>query len=680
VDKRLPLALFLSFLVLLLWSQTLGRPTDVPPTQEGAVRSDLPARPRDPAAQTPAEAAQAARAELPVLGERVGEDKELTLDLDVGLPGQPGSFWARFSNRGASLRELRLGNFFDKELLPESERSDRQHWVKLIESSPESAATGSMLLRTGPSSRSYEREALEQALWSMREVRAEDDPRGWPGVVFELAQGSGLRFEKRFAFEPDSYRVHVTLGLSNTGLEPSAFDTVLNFFFTPAEMVPREAGDEYYTEPQAACAGQTAASLSEGGLPRFDTKPRDEQGGVREGKFDVPGEITRFAGVHNKYFAVLLRAADDTAAHNRSQASLRGARWRCVRDEAWARENPGDADEAWRYIASDLLLELRIPAPGETATWDYVVFAGPKDRELLVDDNPAHAVLVEEDLGFFNNIARALLAVLGFFHGLTGNWGVAIILLTLAARVLLFPLNRRSQTAMARHAAKMKRLQPKIDELKQRHAGDPAKQRQAQAELMQKEGLFPPLGGCLPMFVQLPIFFGLYQALRTSFELRQAPFFGWIKDLSKPDRLLPLNLHTGLPFIGTIEYLNILPPLMVVLWIAQQATMPKPADEQAAKMQRMMMFMPAVMGVFLYNYAAGLSLYMITQSALGIVEQHVIKRLWPLDDKEPERKPKGGFMSRMMERAQAMQREAEARQKRGGGGGGGGRKGSGKRR
>jgi YidC/Oxa1 family membrane protein insertase len=361
------------------------------------------------------------------------------------------------------------------------------------------------------------------------------------------------------------------------------------------------------------------------------------------------------------------------AAGDDSLGSLRGAEWRCVRDLDWAAEHPAQAERSWRYLATDVLLELRMPAPGEKRAWDYVIFAGPKDRELLARDDAAHEVLVDKDLGFFNTIARVLLVVLGLFEGLTGNWGVAIILLTLTVRALLFPVNRRSQTAMARYSAKMKRLQPQIDELKKRYESDPQKLRAAQAELMQKEGAFPPLGGCLPMFVQLPIFFGLYQALRTSFDLRQAPFLGWITDLSQPDRLLRLDLHTGLPILGTIEYLNVLPPLMVVLWVGQQMTMPKPADEQAAKMQRMMMFMPVVMGVFLYNYAAGLSLYMITQSSLGIFEQHVIKRVWPVDDTAPVKKKSTGFMARMMERAQQAQRQAEARNRRSSGGKGGGK-------
>jgi len=601
------------------------------------------------------------------VGAVVGEEQERDLVLEIGVPGQPGSYLARFTNRGARLMELRLGDYYDQVgLLPE-ERLERDHWVQLVESvNTPQGPSGSLELRAWASAKPYERIPLEQALWSMRELAPGEDPEGRRGVVFELAQGTGLRLEKRVLFEPDSYHMHVQLALENTGADGT--DRALTFFFTPAAVVPQESGDKYYREPQAVYAGQTADAYKKGSAPRFEAKMPDPKGSTAKGQFDVPSEVTRFAGVHNKYFAVLMRAEDDAAL-----GTLGGAEWRRVRDLDWAEANPAEADQAWRYMATDVLLELRMPAPGDTRRWDYVVFAGPKDRQLLAQDSAAHEVLVDKDLGFFDGIARALLAVLGLFEGLVGNWGVAIILLTLSVRLLLFPVNRRSQTAMARYSAKMKRLQPQIDEIKKRYEKDPQKLRSAQAEVMQKEGAFPPLGGCLPIFVQLPIFFGLYQALRTSFDLRHAPFFGWITDLSQPDRLLRLDLATGLPIIGTIEYLNILPPLMVVLWVLQQMTMPKPADEQAAKMQRMMLFMPVVMGVFLYNYAAGLSLYMITQSSLGIFEQHVIKRLWPVDDTETvkSKKKPTGFMARMMERAQQAQRQAEARNRRTGGGKGG---------
>jgi YidC/Oxa1 family membrane protein insertase len=321
-------------------------------------------------------------------------------------------------------------------------------------------------------------------------------------------------------------------------------------------------------------------------------------------------------------------------------------------------------------------VNLVLPAPGETRSWEYLVYAGPKAPEPFVQDCPAHQVVLDDDLSV-DSIAKALNNVLRFFHGLAGNWGVAIILLTLCVRAVLFPLNRRSQTAMARYQKKMKRVQPRLEEAKKRFEGEPQKLREAQARIMQEEGAFPPLGGCLPIFLQMPIFFGLFSALRTSFDLRQAPFFGWITDLSRPDQLLHLGIE--LPFLPSLEYLNVLPLLMVVLWVLQQMGMPKPADEQAARMQKMMMFMPVVFGLMLYNYAAGLSIYMITTSSCSILEQKVIKKLWPIDESEPEPSPKdrkgcgpfSGMMQHLaerqreqMKRVQAMQAERRRQQEK----------------
>jgi YidC/Oxa1 family membrane protein insertase len=230
---------------------------------------------------------------------------------------------------------------------------------------------------------------------------------------------------------------------------------------------------------------------------------------------------------------------------------------------------------------------------------------------------------------------------------------MAIILLTLFVRLVLFPLNRRSQTAMAKYQSKMKRVQPRIEELKKRFEKDPARLRQEQAKLMQEEGAFPPLGGCLPPLLQIPIFIGLFKAVGVSFDLRQEPFLGIVRDLSLPDQLLPLGVE--LPLVGSS--FNVLPPLMVVMWILQQRSMPRPTEEQALMMYKMMMWMPVVMGVFLYNYAAGLSLYMITQSTLGIVEIKVIKKYWPLDDKEEPKKD--GFFSKLMKAQQEKMEEMQ---------------------
>jgi YidC/Oxa1 family membrane protein insertase len=382
--------------------------------------------------------------------------------------------------------------------------------------------------------------------------------------------------------------------------------------------------------------------------------------------FNVP-EPLDFAGVYNKYFAFLLRP--DSALARRSLSS---ARYEPVHPlpGTWPEDRPSG------FVRTVLPLKLSLPAPGETSeTYRYLVYAGPKLAEEIEADHRAHELVLESDLSTFSSIGHVLLVVLGFFHRLTGNWGWSIILLTICVRGALFPLNRRSQTAMARYQNKMRRVQPKLEEIKRRFANDPQKQREAQARLMQEEGAFPPLGGCLPMLLQIPIFFGLFSALRTSPDLRQAPFMLWVKDLARPDRLLELDLT--LPLLPDVRYLNLLPLLMVVLWILQQRGMPKPADEQQAKMQRMMAFMPIVFGFMLYNYAAGLSLYMITTASMSILEHGFIKKRWPVKDDEPEKKKPGcgpfsGILQNLadkqaehMMRVQAMLKSAATKKKAG---------------
>ncbi|MEM7518437.1 MAG: membrane protein insertase YidC [Planctomycetota bacterium] len=322
-------------------------------------------------------------------------------------------------------------------------------------------------------------------------------------------------------------------------------------------------------------------------------------------------------------------------------------------------EGAGNAGVGFRDVLVEGVLSLTLPEVGAESRQEFVVYAGPKSEASFGPGDEEFAGILKQDLGYFDGIAGVILGFLRFLHGIVGNWGVAIILLTLTVRALLFPLNRRMQTSMARHATKMKRVQPKIDAIKKKYEKDPQKLRQEQARIFQEEGAMPPLGGCLPILLQIPIFFGLFSALRVAFELRQQPFFGWIRDLSQPDRLVRISADASLPLIGSLEYFNILPILMVVLWVGQQKVMPKPPadNEQARQMQKIMMWMPIMFGFFLYNYAAGLSLYMITTSAFGIIESTVIRKIWPIDDTEKPKK-KGKFMQRLEE----LQKQAVAQQ------------------
>jgi len=653
LEKRLLLFICLAFLVFMAWNLAFPPPKPAPPPElqetgttvsvDGqTVVIDGKAVPTAPGVVMvdPATAGDP--------GIRASEEE--TLDLLLGGAGQPGepdrrgAYRARFSNRGARLLSLDLADFVRVAKLDDEQRRDPANWLPLVEPiETASAQLGSLLWETRQSSKALLQESLSQVLWQMEELAGPER-----GVQFTYAPpGTKIVLGKKVVFEPDSWHLRVTLSIEN---RDAGSGRALGFLFTPSACTPAELGDSTYREPTAVAIGLPA------GEKAYRSDHEGAPGLKAGGTLEVPTPLT-VAGVHNKYFAFLLREAEE------GRGTLGGATYEPVHEQS-ATPRP--------LIRTDVSLNLSLPSVGETRSWEYVVYAGPKEPAAFVADCPAHQLIVNDDLSVAP-VAKSLLYVLRLLEPLTRNWGLAIILLTLGVRAALFPLNRRSQTAMARYQKKMKRVQPRLEEVKKRHANEPQKLREAQARIMQEEGAFPPLGGCLPIFLQMPIFFGLFSALRVSFDLRQAPFFGWIHDLSRPDRLMHLGLHV--PFLPSLEYLNVLPLLMVVLWILQQMGMPKPADEQAARMQKMMMFMPVIFCVMLYNYAAGLSLYMITTSACSIIEQKVIKKLWPIDDTEQERKPArgcgpfAGIMENLaakqreqMKRMQAMQNEQRRRQ------------------
>jgi len=645
LEKRLPLALFLSFIVLFGWS-VFNPPEERPPEVPGAsagVAGSTGADGSNPGSFQ-AGGAPAAPSFEPV-SEVVEETEERELTMLLGSPGEPGYLALTATNRGGGIRRLATGNYFQRVGLTREEKLDRENWTDLMRPvGPDGLSTVSMVWSSADPE--VGGASMRDALWVMKPLGGSGQ-----GVEFSYAPGTGLRFVKRIEPVPGRDELHVTLSVTNEGFTERRDR---QFTLTPVECLPVELGDKFYPEPVAVIAGP--AGGEEVSVDTAEANPTAED---LNGPLAVTLPVS-FAGAFNKYFAVLLRDAAP------GQTTLQGARYRRIADPEWAAAEEVPIERAMRYVVADAQLVLELPAPGETKSWDYAVYAGPKKREVMIEDFADHRAVVEEDLGFFSGIGSVLLAVLGFFQSIVGNWGVSIIMLTLLVRAILFPLNRRSQTSMARHAKKMKRIQPLLDESKKKHAKDPQKMRQEQARIMQENGAFPPLGGCLPIFVQIPVFFGLFSALRTSFDLRQAPFFGWVTDLSRPDRLMELDFSF---LFFHIEYLNILPILMVILWVTQQRTMPTPADEQAAKMQRMMSFVTVGMGFFLYNYASGLSLYMITQSSLGIFEQKVIKQLWPVDDTEVEAKKKkgcgpfSGIMEKMAEQHKEQLKRLEETQR-----------------
>jgi len=256
--------------------------------------------------------------------------------------------------------------------------------------------------------------------------------------------------------------------------------------------------------------------------------------------------------------------------------------------------------------------------PGETIENRYLLYAGPLNEKEITAVSEDMAGIV--DYGFFGGVSKVLLKILRTFHRITRSWGLAIILLTVTINIILLPLTMKSFSSMQQ----MKQVQPHIQKLKELHKDNPQKLNKETMELYKKYNV-NPLGGCLPMLLQMPIFISLYQGLMRSVELKGSAFL-WIKDLSKPDAV---PLPWTLPVLGAS--VNILPLLMVGMMLVQQkATQGSSAaamtDEQANQ-QKMMMFMfPLFFGFLFYKMPSGLVLYWLTNTILMTSEQFMMNR------------------------------------------------------
>jgi len=261
------------------------------------------------------------------------------------------------------------------------------------------------------------------------------------------------------------------------------------------------------------------------------------------------------------------------------------------------------------------------------------VFLGPKLRSVVANgyfgvaprDYDSTLVQTSWPCGFctWEWLINVLVGMLAFFNTVLRDWGLAIILLVVIVRVLLHPVTKRSQISMS----KMGKMGPEFERLKKKYADNPDELKRVQAEFIREQGVAPFLG-CLPMFLQMPIWIALWQALQTSFELRHAPFlFTYIRDLSQPDRLIPFGRSFDFLFIH-IQELNVLPLLLGVVFYLQQKFTPKPATmtKEQEQQQKIMMYMtPFIFPLILYTGPSGLNLYILTSTVIGIIESKRIR-------------------------------------------------------
>ncbi len=363
----------------------------------------------------------------------------------------------------------------------------------------------------------------------------------------------------------------------------------LGFGITSAHYVRRE-------DEEGGFFGRPSPALSHGICQVADETIREDREGLLSEDESRPmqphtyGPGVAYVALSSVYFAIIAAPEGETAE-------------RCdllTTDRGGTPEDPeGSLFEAQLAMAP---IDL---GPGEIATFRTAIYAGPKDFDAL--ETFGHQATNVIDLGWFSFIARGMSWLLRTIYDFIGNWGVAIILLTILVRVLLLPF----VIPQFRNMAKQRALKPEIDKINELYKDDREKKGAAMMELWRKNKV-NPLGGCLPVLLQMPIFFALYQTLSTSIELYHAPFVWWWADLSSPD-----------PYY-------VLPVALGALMFIQQKLTPIQMDQMQAKV--MLYAMPLMMTFFMLLLPTGLCLYMVTSSAIGITQQRYM--YWKMDKEQ----------------------------------------------
>jgi YidC/Oxa1 family membrane protein insertase len=379
-------------------------------------------------------------------------------------------------------------------------------------------------------------------------------------ITFTGKTSAGYSIQKTFTFTDSSYVFSISVRVDGAGgLKPDGIG------LTMSQPLTELSGYRDYPTLQADVNGK-ASSLGEKQL--------------QKGAKPLSGNIT-YAGFGDRYFL-----------------------------SAFLPTDPGHGTLAMEYVGSEADANLLFPA---ASTVTSQVYMGPKELQTLESVNPALSKAI--DMGFWGVIAIPFLRLLKMFYQIAPNYGVAIILLTVVVRLLTLPMSIKGQRSMM----KMQRLQPQVERIRERYKNEQDKLHHEMMELYKRNHV-NPIGGCLPMVIQFPVFIGLYEALLNAVELRNAPFIGWIRDLAAPD-CLPIPGIT-VPFTD-LHGIPVLVILMAVTAFVQQWISPRNPDPSQ---QKMMMYMPVIFSVIFIELPAGLSLYYFFSNLLGVVQQFILNR------------------------------------------------------
>jgi YidC/Oxa1 family membrane protein insertase len=409
--------------------------------------------------------------------------------------------------------------------------------------------------------------ALRQAVVSVdvggtRVQRFEMTRDGADRFVLSAVTAQGVRAQLTVGIRKNEYGLDYALSLENTGHASVKASLAVAMGLTPN---PAEGERSMFTPAADEVSGVCSV---DGTAHRLTAKSVENGPKVFSG--------AQWAGLDRQYFVVALVPQEGAG---QCQVS--------------ARE---------KTVLVDYALGSTNLAPGKTWQRHFVLFVGPKRSSDLEAVSPELANVIDYNiwkipLGF---LARPMVALLNVFHNWTASWGVAIILLTVLVKAVLFPITYKSVVSMRR----MQLIKPELDKLKERYAGDQSRLQQEQMKLFREKGV-NPLGGCLPMLLQMPVWFALYRMLWTDVDLYQQKFL-WLENLTAKEHFPFLSIAFG------------------ILTMAQQKLTPSTIDSQQAKL--MMYVMPAVFTVFMIGLPSGLVLYIVVNSILTIIQQLVINR------------------------------------------------------
>ncbi len=416
-------------------------------------------------------------------------------------------------------------------------------------------------------------------------------------VVLSYDNGAGLIFRRRVAVD-EHYLFTIKDQVENKSESPV---TLFPYALISRHGTPKTLG--YYI-------------LHEGliGVMGDQGEQEETYKKIEDKKTETWDATDAWLGFTDKYWATALLPDTDAKVHARFSAGESGGQ---------------------KTYQTDYLLEPQTVAPGATGTANARLFAGAKEVSVVGINFPlANAGGYNQalhlnhfdlliDWGWFYFITKPMFLAIDFFFHLVGNFGVAILIVTVLVKLLFFPLANKSYASMA----KMKAVQPELTMIRQRYGDDKVKQQQAMMELYKKEKI-NPVAGCLPIAIQIPVFFSLYKVLFITIEMRHAPFYGWIHDLSAPDPsnifnlfgLIPLD-PTVIPVFGSFLHLGAWVVIMgITMWV-QMKLNPAPPDPTQ---QMIFNWMPLIFTFMLAAFPAGLVIYWAWNNTLSVIQQSAI--------------------------------------------------------